>query len=102
MRGSAIARGVFLVVCGVGATAFAAVDTTEVLYQTATMGSASANGGNVVANNQYLGTRFALTERGVATALGGHFGTFETGQQTAFAALIRLTSMTDFPDSVNP
>jgi hypothetical protein len=102
MRDSLVARAVFVVLCCVGATAFAAVDTTEVLYQSATMGTPAANGGDVVAVNQYLGARFVLTERRVATALGGHFGTFQAGEQTAFAALIRLTSMTDFPDSGNP
>jgi hypothetical protein len=102
MRGSAIARGVFVLLCCVGTRAFAAADTTEVLYQTGNMGTPGQSGGTGVGAFQYLGTRFELPERRIATAVGGHFGTFGTGEQTLFAALVRLTSMSDFPDSLNP
>ena len=101
MRGSAIARGVFvLLCCCVGTTAFAA--TTEVLYQSATMGTPGQTAGISVGVFQYVGSRFELSERRVATAVGGHFGTSATGEQTVFGALVRLTSMTDFPDSLIP
>lgn len=67
---------------------------TAVIYQSSTLGSTGTSGG-VSVGNQFLGGRFEVTSTSTTTSIGGHF----QGSGTFFGAIVRLTSLTDFPDS---
>ncbi len=67
------------------------------IYESATLGATgSTNGGTSVNSSQFLGGRFQVTSTVTTTAIGGHF----RGSGTFFGAIVELTSLTDFPDSL--
>ncbi len=67
---------------------------TATIYESSNLGPTGIGAGVTVAN-QFLGGRFQVGSTATTTEIGGHF----LGTGTFFGAIVRLTSLTDFPDS---
>lgn len=78
-------RALITLVCLVAATNATAV----VIYESATLGTTGHNGGFSV-DDQFLGSRFELSEATQVTSIGGHVG----GSGTVWAALFALSDAT--------
>ncbi len=70
-----------------------------IIYDTGTntIGSTGLYGGNAVYDDEYLGVKFEATHNYHAWSIGGHFG--GTENTTIFAAIVKLDSVVDLPDS---
>jgi hypothetical protein len=64
-------------------------------FASATLGATGQTGGVVLADYQYLGVRFTLAAAGRTTAIGIH----ASGTGNIFGAVVKLTSLSDYPDS---
>jgi len=71
-----------------------------VLYQSATLGYAQSGGISIIPE-QVIGVRFQLGTSASIEQIGGAFGGGSEGNRELVAALVSLSSPSDFPDSRN-
>ncbi len=68
--------------------------TAATIYESATLGPTGQTGGGYAVNgDQFLGTRFEITEATDVTAIGGHL----YGSESLFGAILTLDSMSALP-----
>jgi len=72
---------------------FPVATDAAIIYESATMGPTSQNEGLYLGHDQFLGTRFHITEKVQVTSIGGHL----EGRGPLFGAIISLSSTTDLP-----
>lgn len=79
--------------------AFGSAARADLLYSSATLGTTGVPAaGYTLSDMQYIGARFTLATSATIDHVGGHMASFG-GTSTAFAAIVKLTSSLDFPDS---
>jgi hypothetical protein len=74
---------------------------SQLLFESTQMGAPGAPGGLSVSSSQFLGARFHLSSGAVIDGMGGHLFAGSGGNGLIFGALVRLTSLTDVPDSAD-
>jgi hypothetical protein len=86
-----------LVGIGIAAATVPHAAGAATIYESATLGLTNQLSGVSVADNQFVGVRFQLGAPVVASQIGGHF----VGASQFFGAIVKLDSMSDFPDTLN-
>ena len=74
---------------------------SQLLFESTQMGPANAPGGLSISSAQFLGARFHLSSGAVIDGVGGHLFGAGGGNGLIFGAVIKLTSLTDVPDSAD-
>jgi len=72
----------------------------ELVFESATLDQTGLNTGATASSTAYVGVRFELTESATARAIGAHVFENVAGGKM-FAALVQLSSISDFPDSAD-
>jgi hypothetical protein len=90
-------------VCAVAALVTVGTDAqaSPLLYSSADFGGPELNGASVL-SGQWYGVRFQLTKPSVITDIGANIEAIPGyGDGRYFGAIVRLTSMSDYPDSIS-
>jgi hypothetical protein len=73
---------------------FSGLVSADVIYESATMGTAGLTDGFGITSSQHVGSRFSIAQTTQITAIGGHM--LQSGSGTLFGAIVELSSGTDF------